>query len=122
MKPEPTKDPVLIAIRKERVQLERRLLVLNEAERKITGKPPESAFQLIAQRTARGEIRAAQLAKLRGAGWILSTDLKKLVLEARLLQRVNAQVWTNSLRALVGDGLVEKKENGKWSTYRLRRV
>lgn len=115
-------DPILAAIRAERAPLENRLAVLNDMERKLTGRAPVSSFQLVHQKTPTGEIRAAQLAKLRGAGWITSAALKKRVIEARLLPRVNGQTWTASLRKLVGDGIAEKKENGRWSEYRLRRV
>lgn len=114
-------DPILIAIRAERKTIEARLVVLNEAERKLTGKPPASSLQIIHPKTPPGEIRAAQLAKLRGAGWITSAELKKRILSARLLPRTNGQIFTSSLRKLVGDGLVEKDENGAHSTYKLRR-
>lgn len=112
-------DPVLAAIRTERKQLEQRLVVLLEMEQKLTGTAPRSLLR--PEKAPAGELRKAQLAALRSAGDVTSSNLKKRVMDDGYPHHINGQYFTKTLRSLVSGKLVVKTENGAYSTYRLKR-
>lgn len=115
-------DPVLESIEKERQVLRARLDVLDEMERKLKRAPRPNGVIVVQPHAPAGVLREAILKTLRSARLAqTSADIKRIIRSSGYKHPINGQYFTKTMRALVGERILSKTENGGYSTYQLKK-